>query len=263
MNNNKRKVVESFDVVTKTILLSFAKHECDTKNQILHNFLARTNMMLQAILSLWELGDTQDCWVIHRCMLDRLFHLNDISESNSYIEFEKWSFLQQYKANNKVASDQDFRDKSEVDSITPTQLQKERYAELSKRGNNWRRPKAEKVAKKMNMSFFYKYGYDFGSTHVHPMADDGQEDFYNITGLEPRPKFPDQSMVFSNSVVVATMIAQDVLNYSNLNWAAVTYNYLERVRESMNDENYMEYEVDVARIGILFMNSSLCKPKIS
>ena len=59
--------------------------------------------------------------------------------------------------------------------------QNERAKALSKNLPVWQRPKAEEVAKQLNMRFLYRFGYDFGSTHVHPMANDGQQDFFTIT----------------------------------------------------------------------------------
>ncbi len=40
-----------------------------------------------------------------------------------------------------------------------------------------RRAKAAAIAKDMVMQFLYQYGYDYAFTHVHPMANDDQDDF--------------------------------------------------------------------------------------
>ena len=76
MSNEQHKIlIDSFHGYCGMLLFSFAKHECDTKNRILRNFIARTDVMLKGIFSLWEAGDVQDCWIIHRCLLERLFQL--------------------------------------------------------------------------------------------------------------------------------------------------------------------------------------------
>lgn len=87
-----------------------------------------------------------------------------------------------------------------------------RIKSLSKNPPKWRRPKAGDVAMSMNLSFLYKYGYDFASTYVHPMANDGDQDFYTLTKLKPTPPFPDQISVLSNSILVGSLILQEALN---------------------------------------------------
>ena len=66
---------DSLYAVSGIILFSFAKNESDIKNQIIRNFVARAAMMLKGIFNLWEISDYQDAWIIHRGLLDRLFHL--------------------------------------------------------------------------------------------------------------------------------------------------------------------------------------------
>ena len=40
----------------------------------------------------------------------------------------------------------------------------------------------------MDLTILYRYGYDFASRYADPMANDGQQDFYTITHLEPNPQ---------------------------------------------------------------------------
>jgi len=82
----------------------------------------------------------------------------------------------------------------------------------------------------MDLSFLYKYGFDFASQHVHPMANDGQEDFFNITHLEPKPNFPNPTMVLSNSILAASLISQEALNASTLSWRRVVYDAVDGIR---------------------------------
>jgi hypothetical protein len=93
----------------------------------------------------------------------------------------------------------------------------------------------------MNLGFLYKYGYDFASQHVHPMADDGHEDFYNITGLEPRPDFPDWRSVLSNTALVATIIVQEALNASRLSWRKEAFDAIGGARNFLLSGSPLEY----------------------
>lgn len=79
---------------------------CAYDPAIIRNFLARADTTARAVFKLWEIHDFQDCWVLHRCLLDRLFYLRFLTRTDSFSNFEEWSFHEQYKAVNRVRSDQ-------------------------------------------------------------------------------------------------------------------------------------------------------------
>ncbi len=47
-----RSVADALYAVSEMVLFSFAKHDCDTKNIIIRNFVARSAMTLKSIFSL-------------------------------------------------------------------------------------------------------------------------------------------------------------------------------------------------------------------
>jgi hypothetical protein len=106
----------------------------------------------------------------------------------------------------------------------------QRARELADSPPRWRRPRAEQVAKDLDMRFLYRFGYDFGSAHVHPMANDGLQDFHTITHLEPAPVFPDQRTVLSNTLLIMTLIIQQGLNASTPTWRALLYDTVDDLR---------------------------------
>lgn len=240
------------------ILFSFAKHAVDNKDLILRNFIARSAMMLKGIFKLWEISDYQDAWIIHRAFLDRLFHLHDLGAKSEFCEFDDWSFFEQYKAQNKVKSDPEFKRQAAGWVYELTEDQKSRIKSLSKNPPKWRRPKAEDVAKSMNLSFLYKYGYDFASTHVHPMANDGHQDFYILTKLEPAPRFPDQISVLSNSILVSSLILQAALNLSSFRWRRVLWDYLEQIGLLL-EKGSITYKESFLKLGYMFPDTELCE----
>lgn len=212
------KAIETLRVLCGMLLLEFGRYEADVREHILRNLIARAATTAVGVFRLWQMKDYQDCWILQRSLLDRLFHLHAMSEENEFALFETWSFKKQYEAVSRLKSDPDARYALGAALYEATPEQKLRYKEIVKNPPLWHRPKAEDVAKAMDLGFLYSYGYDFASRHVHPMADDGQEDFYNITGLEPRPLPPDCSTVISNTVLVATLIVGKALNASRLSW---------------------------------------------
>jgi len=256
--NEYRNGADSLYAVSGMILFSFAKHAVDTKDLIIQNFIARSAMMLKGIFKLWEISDYQDAWIIHRALLDRLFHLHDLGAKSEFCEFDDWSFFEQCKAQNKVKSDPKFKGQASGWVYELTEDQKLRIKSLSKNPPKWRRPKAEDVAKSMDMSFLYKYGYEFGSTHVHPMADDGHQDFCTLTKLESTPRFPDQINVLSNSILVSSVFLQEALNLCSFRWRRVLWDYLKQIRLFL-EKGAIAYAESFLKLGYIFPNNELCE----
>jgi hypothetical protein len=236
------EALQAFHVAAGIVLFEFARHCEGYRDIIIRNFIARADITARGVFQLWALEGYHDCWVLHRCLLDRLFHLHYLHATDTFDEFEEWSFLQQCKTVNRVWSDPEVKGARELDLFTLNNEQRKRFGDLSQKPPQWRRPKAEDVAKDMGMRFLYVYGYDFASTHVHPMANDGEQDFHTITGMEPRPDFPDQRTVLSNTLLVATLLVQEGLNASTLLWRQLVYGVFEDLRRFLDSgaTNYRE-----------------------
>ena len=214
--------------------------------------------MLKAIFRLWEISDYQDAWVIYRTLLDRLFHLYDLGEKNEFIKFHEWSFYKQYNSQNKIRSDKDFKHEAVGWMYDLTEEQKLRYKALTKNPPKWKRPKAEDVAKSMGLECLYKYGYDFASTHVHPMSDDGQQDIFTITKLEPAPTFPDWSSVLSDSISANSALLHWALHYSSFEWRCLLWDYIEHIQSFLREGNE-EYQKTFLKLTSMFQTTELCK----
>lgn len=247
------QAADALHVLSGMLLFEFARHSATevTRDQIVRNFIARADTMVRGIFRLWEIKDYGDCWIIHRALLDRLFHLHVLKDNDQFDLFDDWSFKMQYEAANRVRSDSTLAGqlKGLVDDLTT--VQKARYQRLVKNHPAWRRPKAEDAAKAMDLMFLYRYGYDYASQHVHPMANDGQEDFFNITRLEPKPDFPDWGIVLSNSILVASLIVQEALDASTLSWCRVVYDAVGGVRNFLLSAS-PEHHLPLAKVTVMF-----------
>jgi len=247
------EAADAIHVLSGMLLFEFARHSetAATRDLIVRNFIARADTMVRGLLRLWEIKDYGDCWIIHRALLDRLFHLRALNDNDQFDLFDDWSFKMQYEAANRLRSDLDLKGqlKGLVDDLTTEQ--KARYQQLVKAPPDWRRPKAEDVARAMDLMFLYRYGYDFASQHVHPMANDGQEDFFNITRLEPRPNFPESGMVLSNSILAASLVVQEALNASTLLWCRVVYDAVDGVRKVLLSAS-PEHLLPLAKVSKMF-----------
>jgi hypothetical protein len=247
------RAAEALHVLSGILLFEFARRDeaAAPRDQIARNFIARADTMVRGIFRLWEIRDQADCWIIHRALLDRLFHLYDLNQKDQFDVFNDWSFKMLYEAAGRLRSDPDLQ--GQIDGLVDdlTEERKNRYRRLAENPPAWRRPKAEDVAKGMGLTFLYRYGYDYGSRHVHPMADDGQADFSTITHLEPRPETPAGVVVLSNSILVASMILQEALNSSSLVWMAVVYDAIDGVRKFLCSAA-SEHHLPLAKVGKLF-----------
>jgi hypothetical protein len=160
-----KEAADALHALSGVILFEFACHNerAATRDLIVRNFIARADTMVRGIFRLWEIKDYGDCWIIHRALLDRLFHLHALNDHNQFDSFDDWSFKKQYEAANRLRSDPDLKGqlKGLVDDLTIEQ--KARYQRLVKTPPDWDRPKAEDVAKAMGLTFLYTYGYDFAT----------------------------------------------------------------------------------------------------
>ncbi len=247
------QVADALHVLSGMLLFEFARHgeTALTRDLIVRNFVARADTMVRGIFRLWEIKDYGDCWIIHRALLDRLFHLHALNDKDQFDLFDDWSFKMQYEAANRVRSDPALKGqlKGLVDDLTIER--KARYKRLVENHPDWRRPKAEDAAKAMDLTFLYRYGYDYASQHVHPMANDGQEDFFNIIRLEPKPSFPEWGIVLSNSLLVASLIIQEALNASTLSWRRVVYDAVDGVRSFLLSA-VPEHHLPLAKVSMMF-----------
>lgn len=254
------QAAEALHVLSGVLLLEFVRRDGapSLRDQIARNFIARADTLVKGIFRLWEIEDRADCWTLHRTLLDRLFHLHEINQNDQFEAFDDWSFKALYEAANRLRSDTELKGQIDglVEDLTPER--KNRYGQLVKTAPNWRRPKAEDTAKDMGLGFLYRYGYDYASRYVHPMSNDGLNDFYRITGLKPPPETASAEItVLSNSVLIASMIFQEALNASSLSWMALAYDAIDGVRAFLASAESRHHQpllklVQVSETGLPF-----------
>lgn len=227
------RTVVAMNEFTAILLSYFPDGDTQIREIIIRNLIARGMTSLQSIIQLWHLGHFQDCWILYRALIDRLFHLRALAERNEFELFEKWSFVEQYEALNRVHSDSMFREKANNENLIITEKDRRRYNDIKRENIEWSRPRAEHVAKNsFNMPFLYYYGYDYASKQVHPMATDGEEDYQRIVH-HAYLKY-DQRVVINNTILIQTMLLQEGLNASKYKWRAIVYNFIGQCRSSLD-----------------------------
>ncbi len=98
------EAADALHVLSGMLLFEFARHSetAATRELIVRNFIARADTMVRGLLRLWEIKDYGDCWIIHRALLDRLFHLRALNDNDQFDLFDDWSFKMQHEAANRL-----------------------------------------------------------------------------------------------------------------------------------------------------------------
>lgn len=256
-----QQAIETFRVYSGVVLLSFAKHGRGLRDTVARNFIARGMSCTQSIYAVWKAGSEQDAWILHRSLLDRLLHLHHLSETDGFSDFEEHSFLSMYEARHQLLSDPDMSGKAPPSLKQLQQKGRPRYDAILQKQSHWRRPKAEDVAKRMNLGFLYRFGYDYASMHVHPMADDGEADFTTLISSQQAMTVPDATVV-KNSILVQSMLVQEAFNVSSLRWRVIAYDFLAQLRVFLGTGD-SQFHVTFYKIGRAWPDFELCEPMTS
>jgi hypothetical protein len=251
------EAVETMKVFCGMLLLSFAKHGTALRDTVIRNFIARGMACTESIHQVWRSGSEQDAWILHRALLDRLFHLHHLAQLDEFEVFEDYSFMTLFEARERLMADSDMRDKVPESLKVVQSSNRGRYDKLLAYGSRWRRPKAKEVAEAMGLGFLYRHGYDFGSTHVHPMASDGAIDFERLISPAHQQPQADPTVV-KNSILVQSLLMQEGLNASTLRWRAIVYDFIEQVRRFPGDGN-PDFRLTLYRISKDWPASELCQ----
>jgi len=202
-----------FDHIISGLLLEWHE-ETDLRMIITRNFFSKSAMLVRSIFTLWDIKAFQECHILYRCLVERLFYLNKLFSENSFETYEEWSFMKQYDFFARVRADG--RYKAQTDKLAPiTETAKLRRAELRKKNVQWKEPKAKDIANSLGRDYLYLYGYDYSSMHIHPMANDGLQDYETVTTLRSGENFPSHETVLRNSLLVFWLLISDTLKHLN------------------------------------------------
>ena len=166
-----------------------------------------------------------------------------------------------YEARHQLLSDPDMRAKVTTSLKELQKRDRPRYEAISSDQVRWRRPRAEDVAKRMDLGFLYRLGYDYASTHVHPMSGDGEADFTTLISAPPVATLPDATVV-RNSILVQSMLVQEAFNVSKMRWRAIAYDFLDQIRTFVGTGD-PQFHATFYKIGKEWPAFQLCEPATS
>lgn len=258
------QAIETLRIFCGMVLLDFSRHSSGgLHDRIIRGFIARGITCTDNIFTVWKDGSEEDAWILHRALLDRLFHLSYLVDGNTFTAFDAYSFIRTFEARLRLLSEKEMLNKfttEQVDGLKAlVKSQEHRYLELKEKQPVWHRPKAELVARSMDLGFLYRYGYDYASRYVHPMADEGETDFNRLISTVKSASPPDPTVII-NSILVQSMLIQEGLNASSLKWRAIVYNYLDQLRTFLGDRQNLEFGNTLNKIVKNWPDFNLCEP---
>ena len=200
-----------------------------SKNRIVENFVAAAITRLRSIFVLWEEGNYNDCWILHRALLERYILLHRLVREDEFDEFQRWSTQRQFRDAESLLRVPDF-----FSDFAPDQLKGLQELAKAKRSRmdrdpkiNWRRPKARDESRDNE---WLRTGYDFGSMKVHPMHDDGADDFARLLLMENTDDTVEIS-ILHDSFVIFHLIIVEWLKASDVSWKVFVFLFFKGIRE--------------------------------
>ena len=249
---------------TKSALLWLSnKSSGNLRDEIIGNFIARGAICLDSINRLWHAGSYQDCWILHRALVDRVLHLRKLIDNDEFAEFELWSFQRQYQS-----ADAAFSDPTIIGKLQPEMIEKAKELHRERRSrfqqepkSNWQRPNAKDMAKQIKLPILHRFGYDFASSEVHPMADDGKEEFAALLGL-PSVSYGDGRVVLHNSLLMQYLLVQYGLGACTVFWRRFVSDFLEQWFCFIESGSH-EWLLKAQRVFQVGSDISWCEPQNS
>ena len=233
----------------------------ELKDQIIGNFIARGTVCLDSICRLWQVGNFQDGCILYRTLLDRFFHLRHLADHNEFEDFERWSFQRQFRMADIALSDPAIIAKLSPEELKEAKaLHQERRIRFSQEPeSSWSRPDAKEEAKRIKLPILYRVGYDYASTVVHPMADDGKEDFAQLLGGEWDSN-ENSLIILHNSLLVYIILINTGLVSSSVLWRKFVDEFYDQLL-SFLETGASDYVSTYQKALTLDPNASWCEPK--
>lgn len=207
------------------------------KGIYLRNSIAKSQSLVNSIELTYNNKLYNESWILYRCLLDRFIYLTYLSKDNLHEQFKDWSFIKGYEYIQNAKSEESTKNVKTDPRFKFSRAQSKSYFDAKKQNNNFAKPKPEIELKSNGLNFLYKLGYDYASMRVHPMFEDGDEEYYRITKPEPNPYCDlNHEELLANTYVIASMILQEALNQIEFRTISVVYEYLEKLRENSDYE---------------------------
>lgn len=228
------EIVRSYENLTKFIILRFESLELKIKDKIIRNFIAKSFSLLNSIYILIDHNQEREAMALYRLLVERYLYLEYLNKTESYQEFDDWSFIKASESRNGMRSNPEFNDSATKKFLKDTKEQVKNYQRLKEK-NKWKEPNLEQLAKELNSKFLYNFGYDLGSSYIHPRAEEGLLDALRIVKNEIIEPFRLENTL-KNSILISNSILMLGLHYSNFDWNGYLYKYCDIIYKYLRNE---------------------------
>lgn len=231
------EVIDKLEIFSKWFLFKLTEKISLKKELYLRNSLAKNISLLKSIDILRKQGAYNEGWILYRSLVERLVYIYYLTENDCFDLFDNWSFIKKYEYRNNARADEKFKNILLDPNFKVKPEEPKKYKKLKESNIKWDKPDPYLILKSKGLDFIYKFGYDFASMHTHPLISDGEFEFLSMTGLEPNPYIAiDQDYLINNSIVITTLIHQEVFNTLDFRFSTLAYSFLEEVNKLINNE---------------------------
>jgi len=229
--------LKSLEIITTTLLYQTGNKLSGDKNTYVTNSIAKAQSLVKSIELTYSGELYNESWILYRCLLDRYLYLRYLAKNKLHEDFKNWSFTKGYEYLQNAKSEESTENVKRDPRFRFSKEQSKTYSEVKKQSSKFPKPDPKSEFKEEGLNFLYKLGYDYASMRVHPMFEDGDEEYYRITKVEPNPysDFSHEKLI-TNTYLVASMIIQESLNQIDLNTISIVYEYLENLRANADYE---------------------------
>lgn len=235
--SKNNQLVNKIEVIDKWLLLELSEKVETNKDIYLRNSIARSITLLKSIDLLYQQKAFNEGWILFRSLVDRLVHIYYLTDQDKFDSFEEWTYIEKYEYRNNIRSDEKFKRILKDPLFNIKKQESNKYRSLKRKNIEWRKPIPKNILYEKGLDFLYKYGYDYASKRTHPTSDDGEFEFYSLTGLEPNPyKNIEQQILINNSILVTTLIQQVIFNQLSFRFRGLVYSFLDEIRKEINNE---------------------------
>jgi len=229
------KLVENLKVVIKTLLFQIGNDANDDKNIYLRNAIAKSGSLVASIDLLNQHDKKNEGWILFRCLIDRYLQIKFLDRTDQFSTFKEWSFVQGYEYLQNCKSDEEVNKVRKDPRYKFTKEQSRNYFHSKKNSDKYVKPNPKSELKALGLNFLYKMGYDYSSMRVHPMFEDGDEEYHKSLQLDANPyKDFNHEELIPNSIILAALIITECLNQLPFKRDICIDNYLRDIAEGLN-----------------------------
>jgi hypothetical protein len=229
------------------------KTEEEALHEVALKFLSRSIIQLTSISTLVRLDLVSDATALHRSMIERFLLFEELAYRAEFKLFAERCFLDLCKQDQRILSDPNIRDKSNVTARKFTPSRRRLYEEVDKDEavRSWKRPRPEDVARRLDLKFLYDGGFDYASTHVHPNPFDGSSDYFRLVypQREPTPSSL-SATTLRNSQLACLLLNQTVMNVLPIRWRSFYFDLFSSLLDHLG-ASPAEYKDKLAKIIVM------------